>query len=461
MKMIATTDFTTQGGTAVTSPSKVRMDSPHRSQPKGAARAAVDSSHEAQRQRLFISYNRDSLDAVKALAADLAEEADPWFDQELTGGQRWWDSILARIRDCDTFVFVLTPGSVESQACGRECDYARQLGKPVLPVLLSDKVNFDDLPAAVAHIQGVDYQAQDKRAYVALMRALGGLPAPPPLPDPLPLPPPVPISYIVSLKERIDSEAPLDYQDQITLTLELRDRFRGGRPAEEIVPLLERLKRRDDLLARVGRDIDTVLEEIAATRETAAAPRKKTGKMDAAAAVRKEAGQEKAQASELPVRTSEPIDGHLRLADALDTCMKLMSRVADGERWVFEIDPQNRFTMALEKVGTRRITVTGELRDGMSGTRAKELKSLGWTVKEHGLAKVGTGAVALYATGGVAALALLSKSVRNFLMSFDATHSWPLPSDRHTLAGAAAEFALALQRTAPDVKTIIVKKARE
>ena len=35
-----------------------------------------------------------------------------------------------------------------------------------------------------------------------------------------------------------------------------------------------------------------------------------------------------------------------------------MARVADGERWMFEIDPQNHFTLALEKVGTRRITVT-------------------------------------------------------------------------------------------------------
>ena len=97
----------------------------------------------------------------------------------------------------------------------------------------------------------------------------------------------------------------------------------------------------------------------------------------------------------------------------------------------------------------------------MTGTRAKELKSLGWTVKEHALAKGATGVVALYATGGLAALALLSKGVRNFLMSFDATHSWPMTSDRQTLASAAAEFALALQRTAPDVKTIIVRKTKD
>src|SRR5262245_12282761 len=75
---------------------------------------------ESSARKVFISYNRDSLNVVKALAEDLAESSEPWFDQELTGGQRWWDSILARIRDCDTFVFAMTPDSLESEACGRE-----------------------------------------------------------------------------------------------------------------------------------------------------------------------------------------------------------------------------------------------------------------------------------------------------------------------------------------------------
>jgi hypothetical protein len=35
------------------------------------------------------------------------------------------------------------------------------------------------------------------------------------------------------------------------------------------------------------------------------------------------------------------------------------------------------------------------------------------------------------------------------------------PRDKEALAAPAAEFALALQRTAPDVKTIIVRKGPE
>jgi hypothetical protein len=290
------------------------------------------------------------------------------------------------------------------------------------------------------------------------MRALSALPGAPPLPEPLPATPPVPLSYIVSLKEKIDCEASLEYQDQITLALELRDRFRGGRPAEEIVPLLERLKRRDDLLAKVGREIDCVLEEIA-RREPGAAARKKGGKKQAVAPPVEP--REKAQAAEAPARTSEKIDRHLRLDSALDTCVKLMARVVDGEKWVFEIDPQNRFTLELDTSAGRIISAKGDLRDGVTGSRAKELKSLGWTVKEHGFVKGATGAVALYATGGAAALALLSRKVRDFLMSFEANRTWDVPPDKEALATAAAEFALALQRTAPDVKTIIVRKSSD
>ena len=458
MRTTATTELASPGGMSLRRPREAGLESVRGVAPTGAGQRTVD--HPPQpvgTRRVFISYNRDSVDIVKALAEDLAEGAEPWFDQELTGGQRWWDSILARIRDCDTFVFALTPDSIESQACGRELDYAQLLRKPVLPVLLSDKVDISELPTALAQIQYVDYQVQDKRAYVALMRALSALPGAPPLPDPLPAAPPVPVSYIVSLKERIDSEAPLEYQDQITLSLELRDRFRGGRPADEIVPLLERLKRRDDLLAKVGREIDSILAEIA-RREPPAAARKKAGRKEAAAPPVER--KEKLQA-EAPAKTSEKIDRHLRLDAALDTCVKLMSRVADGEKWVFEIDPQNRFTLALDTSAVRSISAKGDLRDGVTGSRSKELKALGWTVKEHGFVKGATGAVALYATGGAAALALLSKTVRDFLMSFEASHTWPVPSDREALAGAAAEFALALQRTAPDVKTIILRKSSD
>ncbi|MFL5039863.1 MAG: toll/interleukin-1 receptor domain-containing protein, partial [Xanthobacteraceae bacterium] len=62
---------------------------------------------------VFISYSRADLDAVNVLVQDLEGLGyEPWFDQALTGGQRWWDNILSQIRNCEFFVSTLTPESL-------------------------------------------------------------------------------------------------------------------------------------------------------------------------------------------------------------------------------------------------------------------------------------------------------------------------------------------------------------
>src|SRR5262249_23271360 len=63
------------------------------------------------------------------------------------------------------------------------------------------------------------------------------------------------------------------------LVFEFRKHYHDGRPANEIVPLVHRLKKRDDLLAKVQRDLDDLLDEIergrpaSSFRSTKAAPR--------------------------------------------------------------------------------------------------------------------------------------------------------------------------------------------
>jgi TIR domain len=83
---------------------------------------------------IFLSYSRDNEGLADVLAKDLMMLGhEVWFDRELSG-QVWWNQILTRIRECNVFVFVLTPRSLGSVACRRECDYAAALRKPILPV---------------------------------------------------------------------------------------------------------------------------------------------------------------------------------------------------------------------------------------------------------------------------------------------------------------------------------------
>ena len=135
---------------------------------------------------IFISYTRQSEAIARTLANDIEALGNTvWFDQELSGGQAWWDQILVSVRDCDVFVFVLTPEALKSTACKLEFGYAADLGKPIVPVLVSAGVSTNLLPPALSQIQFVDYRNQDRDATI---------PPPQPLPDPLPASPEAPIS---------------------------------------------------------------------------------------------------------------------------------------------------------------------------------------------------------------------------------------------------------------------------
>jgi hypothetical protein len=268
-------------------------------------------------KRVFVSYSRNNLDIVTQLIQDLqAVGVDAWHDQTLTGGQRWWDNILANIRDCDIFIFALSPESWDSDACRSELRYVMQLGKTVLPVLVADGINLNLLPAPLNEIQVTDYRRRDKDAAFALVKSINTAAAAPPVPDPLPVPPEVPVSYLSNLQERIDSSEALTAQDQITLLFELEEGLRDGRSPTEIRELLLRLKRRDDLLAKVATKIDAALR----------------GLEEAPPAQRREAAAAGASAPTTPHRDAGPGVGSYLRADGPKHCSHCGAQVA-GSRF--------------------------------------------------------------------------------------------------------------------------------
>jgi len=138
---------------------------------------------------VFISYNRQSESIVKILISDIEILGNTvWFDQKASGGQVWWDQILAQIRNCEVFVFVLTPESLDSEACKREYNYADALGKLILPILVVDGISTNVLPTVLSKVQFVDYRQRNINAALRLARAFIAIPAPKPLPHPLPTP---------------------------------------------------------------------------------------------------------------------------------------------------------------------------------------------------------------------------------------------------------------------------------
>ena len=223
---------------------------------------------------IFVSYSRESETAVRALAQDVeALEHTVWFDNDLSGGKAWWEQILAEIRNCQVFMMVLSPDSLRSVACSSEYNYASELGKPILPILIADGVSTNLLPPKLSQIQFIDYRKQDKTGAINLARALRSLPEVKPLPDPLPTPPAVPLSYLGRITEQIDSAANLDHKEQSAVVSELRRGLRDPETSADARKLLERLRKRDDLFARTGDEIDELLEEAAREAPQAEPPR--------------------------------------------------------------------------------------------------------------------------------------------------------------------------------------------
>jgi hypothetical protein len=224
--------------------------------------------------KLFISYSRSDQVQARLLAADLEDLSHSvWLDAELAGGQLWWEQILKEIRGCEIFVVVMSKASVvDSLACKREFQYAADLQKPILPVLVAEDVSVSLLPAELQKVQFVNYQHRDINSIKALARALQALPLGKELPEPLPTAPEPPISYLASLSHQIDLASFLDLDTQSRIVIELKSSLRDPATALDAQLLLKRLRGRHDLFAKIADDIDQVLLPSRTPRRLIATP---------------------------------------------------------------------------------------------------------------------------------------------------------------------------------------------
>jgi hypothetical protein len=209
--------------------------------------------------RVFISYARQDQAAVEALNADLERaRVQVWMDEELIGGESWWDTILEQIRSCELYIFALSPNSLGSRACKAELDYAIALSRPLLPVLIRD-VAIQLAHPAIARTQMVDYRKRSMESLFALMAVVANRPPAPPLPNPLPAAPTTPMSYMNEFRELV--EAPdLTYQKQAHLLLDLKGYLDRDEERDIALQLVRGLRQRRDISYSIAREIDRLPE---------------------------------------------------------------------------------------------------------------------------------------------------------------------------------------------------------
>ncbi len=221
--------------------------------------------------RIFLSYARDNRPLVDALATDLKDmDYEAFFDEQLAGGQVWWDELLNRIEGCDVFLPVLSAEYLDSHPCALEAEYAHALNKPFLPVAL-DAVSPALFSSYVAEAQWVKYNGSDRNSVIELVRAFRNVRPAPPLPDAMPTRPAVPISYLTAYRELIDSPDDLTRAQQNMLLSDLRARL--DTPDGPVVrSLLEKFARRHDLVVSVADELSRLLAREPATVDTSPPP---------------------------------------------------------------------------------------------------------------------------------------------------------------------------------------------
>ena len=213
-----------------------------------------------RRLLVFFSYAREDAATVRTVVDGLeALHHTVWIDKKLSGGQDWWDQILTRIRECNAMVVAVSPALLESEAAAREREYARQLGKPLLPVLV-EPVLTDLLPWDIAPLQMIDYTATGPMTGVQLAAALLALPQAPDLPTTLPAAPARPQAPLAELARRLSAQH-LSLEDQLALVAALRVALGQTREQAAATELLQTLQRRSDLYHATWQELQQVMRQ--------------------------------------------------------------------------------------------------------------------------------------------------------------------------------------------------------
>jgi hypothetical protein len=207
--------------------------------------------------QLFISYARVDKAVADHLVADaVALGHRPFYDRDLTGGQRWWDTLLDQIEAADAFVPVLSDDYRGSEPCRAEAAWAQACGIPFLPVATTQQPPglYDPV---IAEANWVAYDPESRDSLAVLSRSLGSIPPVEP-PASAPARPVIPVSYMNTLEQQIRGTGAISRGDQLALVADLRSRV-GTRDEAVAVTLLDTLRARNELTVEAATEIDRLL----------------------------------------------------------------------------------------------------------------------------------------------------------------------------------------------------------
>lgn len=206
---------------------------------------------------VFLSYAHEDAERVEDLRRDLEDlVGQVWLDRSLTGGQLWWEEILAQLRSCSLFVLAVSEDSLRSEACLAEVSYAVALQRPFLAVHI-DESDLSAAPENVRRTHVVAFQTRNPDNVKALAKAVFKAGDAGPLPAVLPEIPPIPRSYRDRFADLFRPDMTMD--EQVSVFALLKFDIDNGTNQREATELLRRMYERPDLSWKVRQSIEAVL----------------------------------------------------------------------------------------------------------------------------------------------------------------------------------------------------------
>lgn len=125
--------------------------------------------------KLFISYKHDDKIAVKSIRDRLKENYDVWVDAwSLTCGQVWQVEIHKAIDEAVVVLLILTPDACESPHVKNDIDYAKSVGRRIIPLQIKKVKDTDLKKLGIENLHYIDFVTgyDDRFAWEELLKEL-------------------------------------------------------------------------------------------------------------------------------------------------------------------------------------------------------------------------------------------------------------------------------------------------
>jgi WD40 repeat protein len=112
---------------------------------------------------VFISYSRKDIAFARILHDALRnDDLETWIDwQDIPPSTDWLAEVYEAIEGADSFVFIISPTSVDSEICGMEIAHAAKNNKRLIPIVIND-IDPQIVPDQLAPLNWIFFKEEDE-----------------------------------------------------------------------------------------------------------------------------------------------------------------------------------------------------------------------------------------------------------------------------------------------------------